>query len=245
MVEAEVEAATSSRSPRPSMRRPQSAPDEVVAVAVAPPRRSKPVKAEAKPKAEKAAKADKAAAKADKTAARAEAKTVAEAKTADEPQGGRPKPTRADADRPAMRNPATVRVESPADRRRLDDAAIRAEPVEAVRESRGVRLGSRRHRLVPDRRAAGPGAGDRHLGPVPAGRLTRSGAEPYHPRAPRTSCGMVLRADVAQLVEQRFCKPPVPGSSPVVGSNANNARSRSTAGRSSIGDVSMGRLSRW
>ncbi len=29
-------------------------------------------------------------------------------------------------------------------------------------------------------------------------------------------------ADVAQLVEQRFCKPPVPGSSPVVGSNDHN-----------------------
>ena len=28
-----------------------------------------------------------------------------------------------------------------------------------------------------------------------------------------------VAADVAQLVEQRFCKPPVPGSSPVVGSN--------------------------
>ena len=30
--------------------------------------------------------------------------------------------------------------------------------------------------------------------------------------------GPARRADVAQLVEQRFCKPPVPGSSPVVGS---------------------------
>ena len=29
---------------------------------------------------------------------------------------------------------------------------------------------------------------------------------------------VAVRADVAQLVEQRFCKPPVPGSSPVVGS---------------------------
>ena len=36
------------------------------------------------------------------------------------------------------------------------------------------------------------------------------------------ACGAVsfhVAADVAQLVEQRFCKPPVPGSSPVVGSN--------------------------
>src|SRR3972149_6739427 len=31
-------------------------------------------------------------------------------------------------------------------------------------------------------------------------------------------CKLPSRADVAQLVEQRFCKPPVPGSSPVVGS---------------------------
>src|SRR6185295_20152671 len=30
--------------------------------------------------------------------------------------------------------------------------------------------------------------------------------------------GSARAADVAQLVEQRFCKPPVPGSSPVVGS---------------------------
>ena len=39
------------------------------------------------------------------------------------------------------------------------------------------------------------------------------------PGAEGSICGMALRrADVAQLVEQRFCKPPVPGSSPVVGS---------------------------
>ena len=39
------------------------------------------------------------------------------------------------------------------------------------------------------------------------------------PGAKGSTCGMTLRrADVAQLVEQRFCKPPVPGSSPVVGS---------------------------
>ena len=38
-------------------------------------------------------------------------------------------------------------------------------------------------------------------------------------RAPRRHLWFALRAaDVAQLVEQRFCKPPVPGSSPVVGS---------------------------
>ena len=39
------------------------------------------------------------------------------------------------------------------------------------------------------------------------------------PGAKGSACGTTLRrADVAQLVEQRFCKPPVPGSSPVVGS---------------------------
>ena len=37
------------------------------------------------------------------------------------------------------------------------------------------------------------------------------------PGAP-TGLGLPCAADVAQLVEQRFCKPPVPGSSPVVGS---------------------------
>jgi hypothetical protein len=76
-------------------------------------------------------------------------------------------------------------------------------------------------------------------------RLTRSGAEPYHLRAPRTSCGMVLRADVAQLVEQRFCKPQVPGSSPVVGSNANNARFPIHRGPQPGRARFMGRLSRW
>ena len=46
-----------------------------------------------------------------------------------------------------------------------------------------------------------------------------AGLRAYHFASPGVLCGVLLRADVAQLVEQRFCKPPVPGSSPVVGSN--------------------------
>ena len=51
----------------------------------------------------------------------------------------------------------------------------------------------------------------------PSGRaaLSSPGAGSGHLRY-----GPACRADVAQLVEQRFCKPQVPGSSPVVGSSA-------------------------
>ena len=68
----------------------------------------------------------------------------------------------------------------------------------------------------PGRPSSGrPGA---PVGRAPA-RLTARSVGPIISRRLRPFCGMVLRADVAQLVEQRFCKPPVPGSSPVVGSN--------------------------
>ncbi len=54
-------------------------------------------------------------------------------------------------------------------------------------------------------------------------RLTLAPATAYHSRAPQGHLRYgPARADVAQLVEQRFCKPPVPGSSPVVGSSANH-----------------------
>ena len=60
-----------------------------------------------------------------------------------------------------------------------------------------------------------------------AGPTPSSADEPRALRRPHRRALRVLgrgtvtstvRADVAQLVEQRFCKPPVPGSSPVVGS---------------------------
>ena len=87
---------------------------------------------------------------------------------------------------------------------------------------------------------------DRRRGSV--ADLTRQGAE-HPPLAARTIPALLfcVAADVAQLAEQWFCKPPVPGSSPVVGSNnrgrcvpsPQGLRSRGVHGRI------MGRLSRW
>ena len=60
-------------------------------------------------------------------------------------------------------------------------------------------------------------------------RLTHPAGPPYHSPAPngvRLRYGPARRADVAQLVEQRFCKPPVSGSSPVVGSSAHPSGGR-------------------
>ena len=59
-------------------------------------------------------------------------------------------------------------------------------------------------------------------------RLTHPTDGPYHSPAPmgHLRYDPARRADVAQLVEQRFCKPQVPGSSPVVGSIANMIRQR-------------------
>jgi hypothetical protein len=54
------------------------------------------------------------------------------------------------------------------------------------------------------------------LDPSSRAALSSPGAGSGHLRY-----GPACRADVAQLVEQRFCKPQVPGSSPVVGSIAN------------------------
>ena len=82
---------------------------------------------------------------------------------------------------------------------------------------------------------------------APRGSLDRP--EPVtvsFPGAEGSICGMALRrADVAQLAEQRFCKPQVPGSSPVVGSSANNACRVHHGRRSVTGYVPVGRLSRW
>ena len=87
-------------------------------------------------------------------------------------------------------------------------------------EARGPRERVRRRRSAA--RRSHPGsvrrAGHRAWSRGPA-RLTVPPLRPYHLRSPGVFCGVLLRADVAQLVEQRFCKPPVPGSSPVVGSN--------------------------
>ncbi len=69
---------------------------------------------------------------------------------------------------------------------------------------------------------------------TPRGSLDR--VEPRtvsFPGAGGSICGLTLRrADVAQLVEQRFCKPQVPGSSPVVGSKCRSTAMGSPRGRS-------------
>ena len=79
----------------------------------------------------------------------------------------------------------------------------------------------------------------------PSGRaaLSSPGAGSGHLRY-----GPACRADVAQLVEQRFCKPPVAGSSPIVGSSANSFGRRAhheTAVSVRRRRRIMGRLSRW
>ena len=86
--------------------------------------------------------------------------------------------------------------------------------------------------------AAAPRVRRRHEPPSPAtARCVPS------PRC----CKLRSRADVAQLVEQRFCKPPVPGSSPVVGSNAKKpfVRVHHGAAAPSTAAIHVGRLSRW
>ena len=52
--------------------------------------------------------------------------------------------------------------------------------------------------------------------------------------------GPARRADVAQLVEQRFCKPQVPGSSPVVGSSDHIGAGSTTSPQSRPGTVVSG-----
>ena len=70
--------------------------------------------------------------------------------------------------------------------------------------------------------------------PEPAAGATRPALDPSGGRAlsfpgaewVHLRYGPARRADVAQLVEQRFCKPQVPGSSPVVGSSAHPSGGR-------------------
>ena len=91
-----------------------------------------------------------------------------------------------------------------------------------------ARLGSGGRCAAPGR----PAEARWNEGTLPA-RLTGSPEPTYHLPALRSGqLWFALRADVAQLVEQRFCKPPVPGSSPVVGSIfAKPSGPHSSAGR--------------
>ena len=78
-----------------------------------------------------------------------------------------------------------------------------------ARGRRACRRSRRRPGAGPARRAPAASRGPWSTGPSLASHRCAF-------RGP--CCKLPVRADVAQLVEQRFCKPPVPGSSPVVGS---------------------------
>src|SRR5439155_21487639 len=121
---------------------------------------------------------------------------------------------------------------------RIDPPVRRGRPARSRGGGRAhrERLGRRLHVTPEDRRtcaetegaaaradriSAGRAALRRCLGAVIAGSVALdrpNGRTVSFPGAEGSFCGTALRADVAQLVEQRFCKPPVPGSSPVVGS---------------------------
>ena len=140
--------------------------------------------------------------------------------------------------RPALGRARPRRAHRAAEPRRAEERSswpIRGCSVDAERcpePSRGRRCRSRR--ACPARTH---GAADAEAPIIGATRradgrpieLTRAAAEPepvegcagMPPLAGQTipALPFCVAADVAQLVEQRFCKPPVPGSSPVVGSN--------------------------
>ena len=95
------------------------------------------------------------------------------------------------------------------DRRRT---ATPARPTPRAPTTISSPAGRRRHHRKP--RPRRPAAARPALDPLGRAALSFPGAGTGHLRY-----GPARRADVAQLVEQRFCKPPVPGSSPVVGSS--------------------------
>ena len=160
-----------------------------------------------------------------------------------DPEGGRAAPSapHGTAERPTA-------PEAPAEPPAATDAATASAAGEAPEvpdardapESSGRCGRLRRDRIGPSRSArgrpaAGRSAGRRGACPGQAGqaeeaahpsRLTHPTGRPYHSPAPmgHLRYDPARRADVAQLVEQRFCKPQVPGSSPVVGSIANMIR---------------------
>ena len=120
----------------------------------------------------------------------------------------------------------------------VEDAAVEPEPAAApVPESPPSHpgCGQPRHpRPMPRSRHRRPSPGPVARRPHRWQRRTRcprmsarrtpttTCCRPEGARVAHSSAGAVsftVAADVAQLVEQRFCKPPVPGSSPVVGSN--------------------------
>ena len=141
------------------------------------------------------------------------------ARSTDRRAGRRPRPPRPAADR-AAEPTATPR---PGRRSR----AAGAEPADADVAADadllpgGPRRGAARQTEADQRRPEPPRSKEPPptLDPSDRPALSFPGAGSGHLRY-----GPARRADVAQLVEQRFCKPQVPGSSPVVGSIANMIR---------------------
>ena len=193
------------RGARPARRRRGSRPDRTPRRGRGRPRPSataEPVEAERQASAAKAsatptitAKATRRKPRADEGEAATEAKPAATAKAATGADHGEVKRSTAERRKP-RRGPRRSRTELlPAD----------ATPKPAAR--RPSRKPIRRRRETPLTPLT--------LDPSGGSALSSPGAEWVILRY-----GPARRADVAQLVEQRFCKPPVSGSSPAVGSRA-------------------------
>ena len=134
------------------------------------------------------------------------------------------------------RDPAPGRPGCPASEPRRGGPATRGCGAEAGPTSRPPEP------TAPPGDATPPDGSPRTLDPSTGSALSSLGAEWVILRyAP------ARRADVAQLVEQRFCKPQVPGSSPVVGSRTHPSVAGSTTGPQARSGTaaSVGRLSRW
>ena len=136
---------------------------------------------------------------------------------------------------PARRPPAAGDDSTPAGRTPEGHRRDRHDPAEAAACRKAPpRAGTsvvrppdraaRRPRPAASRRVDRPDAAQarslaRRLEPTRALRRGRDAVPCARCASARGAVSFSVAADVAQLVEQRFCKPPVPGSSPVVGSN--------------------------
>ena len=152
-------------------------------------------------------------------AARRAAPTPATAIRAARPARRRPPDAAQDGDA-SRRRPCRPARRQPSVRARVDDRGGPARPPAAdgeaapadARSDAAAAVGRADLPVKPDRPKPATLLSDRgpsaEQGPWDAVARFGVGAVSFH-----------VAADVAQLVEQRFCKPPVPGSSPVVGSN--------------------------
>ena len=176
-----------------------------------------------------------------------------DAPPADEPprrRGGR----RAAARRRARRAAARRRARRAAARRQRRPTSRRTRLLSPRRPSADRRRPNpiRWRTCCPKCRRSARGGPRRSRTPDQHAQTDRRRARPKVGAVARVSrCALpsCVAADVAQLVEQRFCKPPVPGSSPVVGSNnrgccAPNVHHGGTPVHEERA-VHLGRLSRW